>query len=226
MVLGPVLEFWKRKCWSGGFKVPELLPACLRSSGCLHNHSVWPWSHTKRQIASYPIWSLKQGVGAAFVKPGKGHPEVSSGPLRTVKISWFIQWNHLPTLMYSHCTSGGQITSYSHCIKRIWSFPTFLGGWAAFVKPGKGRPKVSSGPLRTVKISWFIQCIHLPTLMYSHWSSGGRITSYSHRIKRIWLSKRLISPATRGPQKKLPRVKDQKRRSNTSPLCFGWRWSS
>ncbi len=27
LVLGPVLEFWMRKCWSGGFKVPELLPA-------------------------------------------------------------------------------------------------------------------------------------------------------------------------------------------------------
>ncbi len=47
----------------------------------------------------------------------------------------------------------GQIMSYTHCLKLILSFPTFLGGGAAFVKPGKGRPKVSSGPLRMIKIS-------------------------------------------------------------------------
>ncbi len=55
--------------------------------------------------------------------------------------------------MHSNWTSGGRIKAYSHCLKRIRSFPIYLGGGAAFVKLGKGHPNVSLGPLRMVKIS-------------------------------------------------------------------------
>ena len=51
--------------------------------------------------------------------------------------------------------------------------PIFLGGGTAFVKPGKGCPKV--GPPRTAKILYFIQCNHLTTLMHSCWTSGGQM---------------------------------------------------
>jgi hypothetical protein len=79
-----VLESWKNSDVAASRCHNHSLH-CLRSPGCIHNHLGWPWSHAKRQIASYPIWYLKQGGEAAFVKPGKGRPKVSSGPLRTVK---------------------------------------------------------------------------------------------------------------------------------------------
>jgi hypothetical protein len=44
----------------------------------------------------------------------------------------------------------------------------FAGRGAAFVKPGEGRPEVSCCPLKTLKISVFIYCIHLTTLMHLH----------------------------------------------------------
>ncbi len=122
-----------------------------------------------------------------------------SGRGSCIKISWFIQCIHLPMLMYSHWSSGGRITSYSHRIKRIISFPTFLGGGAAFVKPGKRHPEVSSGLLRMVKISWFIQCIHLPTgpnhilqplhqmhLIISHFSGRGSCVKLE-RVAPRWV---------------------------------------
>ncbi len=43
--------------------------------------------------------------------------------------------------MHSHWTSGDRIMSYSCHLKR-WSFPIYLGGGAAFVKPGKRRSKL------------------------------------------------------------------------------------
>ncbi len=88
--------------------------------------------------------------------------------------------------MHFHWTSGGWIMSYSHRLKRIWSFPIFLGVGAAFVKPRKGFPEMSYSPLRIVKLSLFIQCILQTTCMHSCWTSGGWIMSYSHRLKRIW----------------------------------------
>jgi hypothetical protein len=49
---------------------------------------VWVPDHVLQPSPqAHLIISHFSGRGAAFVKPGKGRPEVSSGPLRTVKIS-------------------------------------------------------------------------------------------------------------------------------------------
>jgi hypothetical protein len=43
--------------------------------------------------------------------------------------------------MYSHWLSEGRIMSYSYHIKRIWSFPTFLGGGGCICQTWKGSPR-------------------------------------------------------------------------------------
>ncbi len=80
----------------------------------------------------------------------------------------------------------GQIPPHSRCLKRIWSFSFILGGGAVFVKPRKGRPEVSYCPLRMLKISVFIHCIHLIKWMHLQLTSEGWISPHSLRLKHIW----------------------------------------
>jgi hypothetical protein len=98
----------------------------------------------------HQIISNFAGRGAAFVKPGKGRPEVSNCPLRMLKISILMQCIHLTTLMHLHVTSGVRNASYSCCLKRIRSFPIFLGG-ELHLSNQKHFPEVSCCPLRTPK---------------------------------------------------------------------------
>ncbi len=97
---------------------------------------------------------------------------------------------HLITLMHFHLTSGGGIAPHSRRLKHILSFPIFLGGGAAFVKPVKGHPEVSYCTLRTLKISVFIYCIYPTTLMHLHVTFGGQIARHSRCLRCIcWKSK-------------------------------------
>ncbi len=77
---------------------------------------------------AHQIISNFAGRGAAFVKPGKGHSEVSCCPLRMLKISVFVHCIYLTMLVHLYVMSGVWNASYSHRLKRIRSFQIFLGG--------------------------------------------------------------------------------------------------
>ncbi len=134
-------------------KISEFIH-CIHLISSMHLHNVTsggriaPYSHRLKRIWSFPILL---GGGAAFVKPRKGRPELSYCHLRMIKISVFIHCIHLTTFMHLHVMSGGWIAPHSHRLKHTWSFPIFLGGGAAFDKPGKGCPEVSYCPLRMLK---------------------------------------------------------------------------
>ncbi len=145
-----------------------------------------PHSRRLKRTWSFPIL-LGVGGGAVF---GKGRPEVSYCPLKTLKISECIWCIHLTTLMRLHVMSGGRIAPHSRRLNCTWSFLILLGGRAAFVKPEKGRPEISYCPLRVGKISEFIYCIHLIMLMHFHVTPGGRIAPHSRQLRCMSNAKR------------------------------------
>ena len=102
------------------------------------------------------------------------------------------------------CIHPSMLTHEANCRER----------GAALVKPAKWRPEFSSCHLMTSKSSMFIPCIYLTTLMHFDWTSGVRIASYSHRSLKC-------ATTTRGPQKKLLEVLDQRRRriNSSSQHC-------
>ncbi len=110
--------------------------------------------------------------------------------LQGARIAPCIAWGHLgasitiwvdPEIIHRvnlHPTSNSQmpptviISSASDHFQFCWE-------GSFFVKPGKGRPEVSLCPLRILKLSVFIHCIHLTMLMHLHVTSGVRNASYS-----------------------------------------------
>jgi hypothetical protein len=134
------LSNWKGSPW-GEFWSSEdgqnikIHPMYSFDNVILFSLDVWVTDHVlQTSPQAHLIISQFWGRGSCFCQTRKGRPEVSSGRLRTVKISKFIKCIHLTTLIHFHWTSGVRIMSYRRCLKHIWSFPNFWEGGAAFVK--------------------------------------------------------------------------------------------